>query len=131
MYLLDTNACINAIRGSGSGVRARLLRYSDELIFVCSIVKAELFAGSAKSQTPIRSREKQLQFLASYVSLPFNDRCAESYGSIRSTLEISGTLIGTLDMMIAAIAITNNLTLVTHNTKEFVRVPNLKFEDWE
>lgn len=65
------------------------------------------------------------------VSLPFDDRAAEEYGVVRSHLTGLGTLIGANDLMIAAIALANGLTLVTHNTTEFSRVPGLFLEDWQ
>lgn len=102
-----------------------------EDIAVCSIVKAELFAGAAKSDFPAVTRQKQERFLRPYQSLPFDDKCANAYAVLRATLEISGKPIGPNDMLIAAIAITNDLILVTHNTGEFSRVTGLKLEDWE
>ena len=65
------------------------------------------------------------------ISLPFDDSAAEIYERIRAELEAVGMLIGPYDMMIAAIALANDLTLVTHNTREFGRVAGLKIEDWE
>lgn len=63
--------------------------------------------------------------------LPFDDASAESYGEIRAHLQRTGSLTGGNDLLIAAIAQTNGLTLVTHNTSEFTRVPNLPVEDWQ
>jgi len=64
-------------------------------------------------------------------SLPFDDSCAEAYGAIRSDLEASGTPIGPNDLMIAAVALTHDLVLVSHNEREFTRVVDLRLEDWE
>jgi tRNA(fMet)-specific endonuclease VapC len=66
-----------------------------------------------------------------YVSLPFDDPAAEEYGRIRSHLANQGIAIGPNDLIIAAIALANKLTLVTHNTSEFSRVPGLALEDWQ
>jgi tRNA(fMet)-specific endonuclease VapC len=66
-----------------------------------------------------------------YASVPFDDRAAEVYGPIRVDLAARGQLIGPHDLMIAAIALTNGLTLVTHNTVEFSRVPGLMIDDWQ
>jgi tRNA(fMet)-specific endonuclease VapC len=63
-------------------------------------------------------------------SYAFNDSAAERYGRIRTDLAMQGTPIGPNDLMIAAIALANNLTLVTHNTREFARVDGLPLEDW-
>ena len=91
-------------------------------ICVCSVVKAELFYGSMKSRHPERNLAKQKQFLERFLSLPFNDKAAEAYGTIRASLEKAGNPIGPNDLMIAAIAFANAFTLVSHNTREFKRV---------
>ncbi|WP_419756919.1 type II toxin-antitoxin system VapC family toxin [Anabaena sp. FACHB-595] len=100
-------------------------------IAVCSVVKAELFYGAMKSNNPERTLARQQQFLNLFVSLPFDDVTALTYGRIRAALAISGTPIGPNDLQIAAIALVNNLILVTHNTSEFNRVNGLQIEDWE
>jgi tRNA(fMet)-specific endonuclease VapC len=64
-------------------------------------------------------------------SLPFDDAAAEEYGQLRAYLANQGTPIGPNDTMIAAIALANGLTLVTHNTAEFSRVPGLMIKDWQ
>ena len=64
-------------------------------------------------------------------SLPFDDRSAVEYGVIRKRLESQGQVIGPNDMLIAAISLANDLTLVTHNVGEFSRVPGLRIEDWQ
>jgi len=130
-YLLDTNACIVYIRNSQSGVRRRLELLPKSEIAVCSIVKAEMFYGSMKSQSPEKSLAVQQKFFKQFQSLPFDDKAALIFGEIRADLSAKGTPIGAYDLQIAAIALANNLTLVTHNTKEFNRIGNLKIEDWE
>lgn len=95
------------------------------------MVKAELFYGAMKSQTPAQSLAKQQAFLQPFQSLPFDDRAAEQYGRIRADLMAKGTPIGPNDFMIAAIALANNVILVSHNLAEFGRVPDLTLEDWE
>lgn len=130
-YTLDTNTCIRAINGRVPRIREHLLAVPASDIVVCSIVRSELFYGSAKSQTPLRSRQKQDLFLAPFLSLSFDDRVASVYGELRATLEKLGTPIGPLDLQIASIAVAHNLILVTHNTREFGRVQGLTLEDWE
>jgi len=66
-----------------------------------------------------------------FASLPFDDAAAVIYGRIRAQLATAGALIGPYDLQIAAIALANNLTVVTRNTQEFSRVPGLVIEDWE
>jgi tRNA(fMet)-specific endonuclease VapC len=127
-YLLDTNACVRYLN-----TRSELLqqRTPPELIFVCSIVEAELFYGAAKSQRPEETRQKQRAFLEKFRSAPFDTRAALWYGTVRAELERRGRPIGANDLLIAAIALANNFTLVTHNTKEFEIVDGLVLEDWE
>ena len=64
-------------------------------------------------------------------SVNFDDAAAKKYGKIRSDLAFKGTPIGPNDLMIASIALVNDMVLVTHNTREFSRVATLKIEDWE
>jgi tRNA(fMet)-specific endonuclease VapC len=131
IYLLDTNACIAYLNRPVSGVRRQLETLPKQDIAVCSIVKAELFYGAMRSSNPERTLQGQQEFLNQYVSLPFDDRAALIYGQIRAFLASAGAPIGPYDLQIAAIALANNLTLVTHNTREFNRVAGLRLEDWE
>lgn len=71
------------------------------------------------------------QFFYRFHSLPFDDLAAEVAGRVRACLDAQGTPIGPLDLLIAATAIANNVTLVTHNTREFGRVTGLQIVDWE
>lgn len=130
-YLLDTNACILYISGRSLRLRDKIAATSAAQICVCSIVKAEMYYGSMKSVNPHKSLKEQNAFLDQFQSLPFNDEAALIFGEIRSSLSGKGMPIGAYDMQIAAIALANDLTLVTHNTKEFSRVDDLKIEDWE
>jgi tRNA(fMet)-specific endonuclease VapC len=98
---------------------------------VCSVVKAGLFYGAQRSHNPTDSLAVQRQFLQPYCSLPFDDAAAEIAGSLRAQLAERGTPIGPYDLQIAAIALANDCTLVTHNVSEFGRLPDLAIEDWE
>ncbi len=130
-YLLDTNPCIVYLNGRSDALRDRIDSESDASIVVCSVVLAELFYGACKSNSPETTFFRQKRFLSRFRSLPFGDEAARKYGIIRATLEKSGETIGANDLMIAATALADDLTLVTHNTREFLRVPGLKAEDWE
>jgi tRNA(fMet)-specific endonuclease VapC len=130
-YLLDTNTCIRYINGTSQAVFNRLNAQDEGDVLVCAVVKAELFYGALHSQNPSKNLANQQKFLALFVSLPFDDGAAEQYGRIRAELARAGTPIGGNDLMIAAIALAHDLTLVTHNLKEFGRVQGLKTEDWE
>lgn len=130
-WLLDTNACIRYLNGRSARLRDRLAAASPNDIAVCSIVKAELFFGASMCQRPEETLIRQQQFLEPLHSYPFDDESAANYAKIRSHLKTLGTPIGPNDLMIASIAITNGLTLITHNISEFARVPGLSIEDWE
>jgi len=130
-YFLDTNTCIQYINGRSKSILTKLQSTPANEIVVGSIVRAELAHGASKSQYPELNRQRQQQFLQPYQTLPFDDVIENIYGELRATLEKTGQPIGPLDMLIAASALAYNLILVTHNIREFSRVPNLKAEDWE
>src|SRR5207237_6651618 len=100
---------------------------------LCSVFVAELCFGAVRSGPANKKCNFALiaQLRQQFASLPFDDRAAEEYGRIRAHLASLGTPIGPNDLMIAAIARANGLTLVTHNTVEFSRVPGLQLEDWQ
>ncbi|HLV33711.1 MAG TPA: type II toxin-antitoxin system VapC family toxin [Spirillospora sp.] len=130
-YLLDTNVCIRYINGRSPQIRAKLPTLPRSEIAVSSITKAEMWYGSVKSQHPERSRQKQSEFFEIVQSVPFDDAAALYYSLIRARLELMGTPIGSHDMLIAAIAMSRDLILVTHNVGEFSRIDKLQIEDWE
>jgi tRNA(fMet)-specific endonuclease VapC len=130
-YLLDSNTCIGLLNGPSEALEARRKQTPVSRIRVCSVVKAELLYGAEKSRKSERTKQQLLIFFAKFNSMPFDDKAAQVYAEIRAGLEREGKLIGPNDLLIAAIAVANELTLVTHNTAEFSRVPGLQIEDWE
>jgi tRNA(fMet)-specific endonuclease VapC len=102
-------------------------------VYLCSVVLAELFYGALRGSAAHQAGNLALiaGLRQQFVSLPFDDRAAEEYGTVRAHLAAVGTPIGPNDLMIAAIALTNRMILVTHNTVEFSRVPGLILEDWQ
>jgi len=130
-YLLDSNACIVFLNGRSEKLKRRFLACDSEDIVLCSVVKAELYFGAMKSQRVSQSLSKIDAFFSPFASLTFDDDSAKWYGEIRADLAAKGTIIGNNDMMIAAIALRNEITVVTHNTREFSRVVGLKLDDWE
>ena len=130
-WLLDTNAWINYLKTPQSSIRRRLQSLQPTDVVLCSVVKAELLHGAEK----YGNRERRLGLLrelfAPYASHPFDDAAATHYARIRHELEIAGNVIGPNDLMIAAIALVENHTVVSHNTAEFSRVPGLAVEDWQ
>ncbi len=131
IYLLDTNACISYLNNAASPVRQRLQELGPTTVRVCSIVEAELRFGVEKSARRASNFLKLDRFLSAFNSLPFDSQAAHAYARIRHELSRAGTPIGPNDLMIAAIAITNQAILVTHNVREFSRVEGLRIEDWE
>jgi tRNA(fMet)-specific endonuclease VapC len=131
MYLLDTNVCVQYLRGRSKLVQQRLAATPVSDVRVCSVVVAELYLGALRSARPAANRAQIDAFLQPYFSLPFDDAAAEQHAQIRHHLEALGTPIGPYDLQIAAIALAKGLTLVTNNTSEFSRVPGLTFDDWQ
>lgn len=131
MYLLDTNACIGILNGRSESLVAQLRRRTPREIFLCSIVKAELIYGAYHSARAAENLRLLQRFFAPFDSLPFDDSCSEAYGRIRNDLERAGTPIGPNDLIIAATAVANQLTLVTANIREFERVIGLSLENWD
>lgn len=131
MYLLDTNVCIRILNNRSPLLAARLRSQTPDELCLCSVTKAELVFGAYNSARPAENLRVLQVFFAPYVSLPFDDACADAYGRIRFDLQRQGTPIGGDDMLIAAIAIANEAVLVTANTREFARVTGLRLENWE
>lgn len=130
MYLLDTNICIFIINRKPVQVLERLHDVIGQELFVSSITIAELSYGVYNSKNIERNRFSLVEFLAPFEVLNFDSADAEVYGTIRARLKKHGLLIGPYDTLIAAQAISKQLTLVTNNTQEFSRIPELKLEDW-
>jgi tRNA(fMet)-specific endonuclease VapC len=133
MYLLDTNACVEHLRGRGSAqFEARLAdAIAADDVVLCSIVKGELVFGAIRSRDSVRNLAKVASFTDPLDSFPFDDQAANIYAGIRAALTSRGSLIGPNDLMIGAIALANELTLVTHNVQEFSRIAGLEIEDWQ
>lgn len=104
--------------------------YAAGTIGVSSITVAELEFGVQKSRYPSQNQEALEQFLLPLVILDFDHEAARAYGKIRALLENRGRVIGALDTLIAAHALTLNLPLATNNVREFSRVPRLKVLNW-
>ena len=129
-YMLDTNICIYAIKNKPEQVLEKLKQNLSNRICISAITLAELQHGVEKSMNPEKNSMALLQFLSILDILPFDDLAAVEYGKICAYLQKRGTPIGTIDMLIAAHAKTENLIIVTNNVREFERVPDLKIENW-
>lgn len=127
-WLLDTNVLIEARRGRPVEVRNRLAARDPGDLAISAITIAELWYGAAKSNDPEASRAVWRRFLEDWSVLPFDREAAEYHGELRHALRRE--LIGERDLLIACVALANELTLVTANVREFGRVPGLRVEDW-
>jgi tRNA(fMet)-specific endonuclease VapC len=130
-YLLDTNVIITYLNQRSPQLIDRFLTIPTEEIAICAIVRSELRYGAMRSRNPQRTIMLQSQLIDRFVSLPFCDRAADSFGAQRARLAQLGTPIGICDLQIAAIALVHDLVVVTHNINEFSRVQGLAWEDWE
>jgi tRNA(fMet)-specific endonuclease VapC len=130
IYLLDTNICIAFLHKNDPLVKNQLEQIPIENISLCSIVKAELLYGARHSQNVSRNLQTLTSFFSNFVSFYFDDKAAEHYGMIHATLRSAGQMIGLNDILIASIALAQDLTVVTRNTKEFIKVPGLCVEKW-
>lgn len=129
-FMLDTNTCIYIIKRKPPGVIARFKQTEIFQIGISSITLSELLYGVSKSSKPEQNQMALTQFIAPLEILPYGDEAAQYYGDLRAYLEKRGTPIGSLDMLIAAHALSIACTLVTSNEKEFNRIPHLKIDNW-
>jgi len=129
-YMLDTNICIGLIRQNSPALIERLIACTPGEAGVSSITVAELAYGAQKSNQVQQNMQALEQFLLPFEMADFDQRASLAYGAIRAMLEREGKIIGAMDMLIGAHALSLKVTLVTNNTKEFQRIPNLKIDDW-
>ena len=128
-YLLDTNICIYAINQRSDTVVERLQREGRSNLTTSALVAAELAFGAEKSNRS-DTRQQLLLFLSGLQILPWSESAVWHYARQRKLLKDAGTPIGEMDLLIAAHALGDNLTLVTNNMREFERIEGLKLENW-
>ena len=129
-WLLDTNAWIRHLKNPGGPIEQRLNQIPPSEIFLCSVVKAELWHGAHKYERRERRLTALRNLFQPFISLPFDDLAAHQYGVLRHDLEERGQIIGPNDLQIAAICLVHDVTLVSTNDQEFGRVTGLRVEDW-
>lgn len=128
-YLLDTDTCIYIMKMHPALVN-KLAEIAAEDVAVSAITVSELNYGVRKSQHQAKNQRKLDMFLKPLTILDYDQKAVDEYGIIRFTLEKAGRLIGPLDMLIAAHALSRNKILVTNNEKEFQRIDRLEIENW-
>lgn len=129
-YLLDTNICIYLIKKRPIQVFQRLEKVDIFEIGISTITLGELEYGINKSSKPNQNKIALTEFVTPLELLPFTSQAALEFGKIRWDLERRGKIIGQLDMLIAAHALSMGCTLVTNNVREFKRINGLKIENW-
>lgn len=129
-YMLDTNICIYIIKKQPENVLKKFEKLNIGDVCISSMTLAELMYGVEKSHHIQKNKTALQEFTLPLEIVSFDEKAASHYGHIRAYLQKEGTLIGPLDLLIAAHAQSLNLILVTNNKKEFARVPRLKIEDW-
>jgi tRNA(fMet)-specific endonuclease VapC len=130
-YLLDTNICIYIINEKPKNVLRKFEKHPVSDFAISAITHAELQYGVAKSKNIDTNQNALNEFLLPLTILPFHgEKLMKCYGEIRALLELKGKIIGPLDMMIAAHALSLHLTIISNNIREFSRIQKLKCENW-
>lgn len=133
-YLLDTNICIYIAKHNPPAVRERFSQHTAAELAMSVVTLGELRFGAEKSQSRARARARALSVISNLESTmqiaPINDAIGIHYGQIRADLQQRGLLIGNNDLWLAAHARAEGWILVTNNEREFVRVKELRVENW-
>jgi tRNA(fMet)-specific endonuclease VapC len=129
-FLLDTNTCIDFLRGRHPAIRERIRARTPGSIGISVVTAAELRHGAERSTRPEQSHAVLDGFLGDLDVLPLEEPVARAYGRLRTALERAGRTIGANDLFIAAHALALGRTLVTSNVREFRRVAGLRWTDW-
>lgn len=130
-YLLDTNVLSDFLKGQDAGLRERMTQAQREQNACISVItRAELRYGQSLLKQEDKRRHQIDLLLAQFDALPWTATAADRYGALRAGLHRAGKPIGDLDTQIAAHALAEVLTLVTHNTRHFKQVEGLMLEDW-
>lgn len=128
-YLLDTDTCVDVLRGREDVIAKLQRRFPDDCA-VSSVTLFELLSGALKSRDPKSSAAKVRRFVDALTLAPLDDTAADWAAKVRSNLEIQGAKIGAYDTLLAGHALALGLTLVSGNTQEFSRVRGLEIENW-
>jgi tRNA(fMet)-specific endonuclease VapC len=129
VWMLDTNTLSEFIRNPRGALTERLAAIEPDEVCTSIVVACELRFGARRKGSDVLTRRVE-QLLGTLNVLPLDPPADEHYADIRAALEQLGTPIGSHDLFIAAHARSRALTLVTHNIREFARVPDLNVEDW-
>ena len=128
-YMLDTDICIHVINERPPAVLQAFRQHAAEGLGISSVTAGELFHVVARTGSE-RNLRALRQFIEPLEVAPFDATAAEVFGSLRAWLHSQGTPIGPYDTQIAAHAHAMGVTLVSNNTRQFARVPNLRVQNW-
>jgi len=128
--LLDTDICIYAINRKRPAVLARIRDYRIGMVGISSITYAELRFGVENSGRVEENLDRLERFLLPLEIVPFDTEAGRQYGRLRTELKHAGCPIGSNDLLIAAHALSLDVTLVTNNVREFTRISGLHVEQW-
>ena len=129
-YCLDTNILIHLLRGRFLVIETHMRRVGRNNMAVASMVKAELLVGAEKSDNPTKNHALVADILDHLAVLPFDSEAASFYAQMRVDLERKGQIVGAEDLVIAATAASRGAIVVTHNVKDFAKIPGVRVEDW-
>jgi len=129
-YLIDTNICLYIMNKRPIELINKFRQLAIGDVGISSITISELQYGISKSKHREKNQQRLHEFLAPLEILAFDEYASKYYGDIRFQLEQKGKIIGPLDLLIAAHALSKRLILVTNNDKEFKRIEGLKVENW-
>ena len=129
MYLLDTNIIIYALKGA-PGVQRHLEEHRSDSLAVSVVTLMELYYGAHKSQRKEANLAKVRAIEGAFEVLPLGPECVESFGLLKANLEQKGTPLDDFDLMLAAVALAHNLTLVSNNLKHLKRIEGLSLANW-
>lgn len=127
-FLLDTDVCSAFLKGDRR-VYGRFMQHAGQL-HVSAICAAELYTWTSRSKAPADRRRALTSFLGDVIVLAFDSAAAQKFGELRAAQLDTGALTPQLDLMIAATALTHDLTLVTHNTIDYATIATLRLQDW-
>ena len=129
-YMLDTDICSYVIRERPLEVYEKFKKVKVNQLCISVVTYAELIYGVEHSSSREINRPIIDDFVRHLDIITWDMEAAEHYGKIRAFLRAKGSIIGSMDMMIAAHARSQNMTLITNNDKHFKRVPKLRIENW-
>jgi len=129
-YLIDTNICIYIMNNHPPEVLEKFKHVGVGEVGISSISVSELHYGACKSKKIEQNIKRLEEFLYPFEILTYDENASREYGKVRSQLEKKGQVIGPLDLLIAAHAISKKLTIITNNTREFKRIRSLRVENW-